>query len=247
MKVFILAGGAGTRLRSIVSDRPKPMAVVHSLPFLSYQLAEMKDQGFDEFVLCVSYKYQVITEYYGSGEQWDLSIDYSIERDPLGTAGAIRHARKFISPGEAILVMNGDTFVKADFLSMIAHHKALRAIDETFIGTILTAPMANASEKGTLDLADDGTISGFHEKTTRKSGWVNAGAYILESDILHFIPYGKVSIENETFPMIIRSGYRLSAFPSLGEPIDIGTPEGYMRFWDRSSPILNRFGCSDRH
>ena len=228
MKVFILAGGLGTRLHSVVSDRPKSMAPVGPLPFLSYQLAEMKSQGFDEFILCVGYKHRSITEYYGDGESMELSIRYSIEHNPLGTAGAIRLASSFIE-NETFIVMNGDTFVNADFPAMIAHHKALHTEDERFIGTILSAYMTDASSCGTLELSPCGTVEGFHEKMY-ESGWTNAGVYILESSILSFIPTGKVSIENETFPAVIKNGHKMSSFPALTLPIDIGTPEGYRRF-----------------
>jgi len=204
------------------------MALINSLPFLSYQLAEMKSQGFDEFVLCVGYKHQSIIEYYGDGESLELSINYSIERNSLGTAGAIRLASSFIED-ETFMVMNGDTFVNADFPSMVAHHKALHAEDKRFIGTILSAYMADASSLGTLELTPCGTVERFREKT-HGSGSTNAGVYILESDILSLIPAGKVSIEDETFPAVIKSGYRLSSFPALGLPIDIGTPGGYRQF-----------------
>lgn len=244
MKVFILAGGAGTRLHSVISDRPKSMAPIHSLPFLSYQLAEMKNQGFDEFVLCIGYKHQFITEYYGDGESLELSINYSIERNPLGTAGAIRLASDFIED-ETFMVMNGDTFVNADFPSMVAHHKALHAEDGRFIGTILSSYMTDASSLGTLELSPCGTIEGFHEKIMG-SGWANAGVYILESDILSFIPAGKISIENEVFPAVIKSEYKLSSFPALGVPIDIGTPEGYRKFQEKVK-VMGVYDGSGHH
>lgn len=228
MKVFILAGGAGTRLRSVISDRPKSMAPVHSLPFLSYQLAEMKRQGFYEFVLCVGYKHQSITEYYGDGELFELSINHSIERNPLGTAGAILHAACFITD-ESFMVINGDSLIEADFNAMAAHHEVLHSENPCLIGTILTTYVHDASNLGILELSPCGMVNNFREKVP-ESGWINAGVYILDPSILSLIPMGKVSIEHEIFPAIVKSRYELSSFPTQGELIDIGTPWGYRRF-----------------
>lgn len=238
MKTFILAGGLGTRLRSVVDDRPKPMAPIKSaiksngsegVPFLSYQLAEMKEQGFDEFILCVSYMYESIMEYYQDGEQWELSIKYSIESEPLGTAGALLHAEEHID-SEPFLVLNGDSFIQADFQSMMAHHYSMRKSEPSIIGTILTTHIENTNGYGVLGIGPCGLVDGFYEKGLWGPGWINAGAYVLDPSILSFIPRGKVSIEHETFPRVISSGYRLCSFGTGERLIDIGTPSGYECF-----------------
>ena len=229
MQVLILAGGLGTRLRAVVSDRPKPMADVGDRPFLAYLIDQVRDQGFDDLVLCTGYMADQVRDYFGNGSRWQVSIRHSVETERLGTAGAVKHAQSLIDG--TCLVMNGDSYVDADLLGLVAAHREARTADPSTIGTLLTVHMTQAAAYGTLDLDEQGCVREFREKASSASGWINAGVYVLEPQFLDQIPAGcAVSIERETFPSLLDGGWRLFSQPTQGFFVDIGTPEGYRRF-----------------
>ncbi len=229
MKAVILAGGLGTRLRAMVADRPKPMAEVANQPFLAYQIAQLRDLGFRDVVLCVGYRAEQVASYFGDGQRWGVRIAYAIEDRLLGTAGAIRNARSHLEG--TFLAMNGDSFVDADLSALVAHHQQQRATTPRTLGTVLRAFVEDAAPYGTLELDEDGQIARFEEKAARTRGWINAGVYVLEPEILDLIPADRpASLEREVFPGLLRSGYRLSSYATAGYFVDIGTPQGYQDF-----------------
>jgi len=229
MKAFILAGGLGTRLQSVVLDRPKPMARVKGKPFLEYQIEQLSGQGLKEFVLCVGHLAHQIQGYFGDGHRWGVRIVYAIETELLGTAGAIKNAQNFIE--DTLLVLNGDSYLEADFQALVEFHRRQQSADLRTIGTIAIVAVENASAYGALELDVGGRILRFQEKAEEGPGWINGGVYVLEPDILDFIPAGRaVSIEKETFPLVLERGRYLYAYPVEGFFVDIGTPEGYRRF-----------------
>ena len=113
MEAIILAGGLGTRLRSVVSDVPKPMAPVDGEPFLNYILDELNYYNFNHVILCVGYKKEVIMDYYKDSYK-NMKISYSIEEESLGTGGAIKKAMS-LALDDMVFVLNGDTIFKVDF------------------------------------------------------------------------------------------------------------------------------------
>ena len=229
MRAVILAGGLGTRLRSVVADRPKPMAEVADQPFLVYQIAQLGAFGFRELVLCVGYRADQITTYLGDGARWGVQIAYAVERTPLGTAGAMRNARAHIDG--TFLAMNGDSYVDVDLHDLVAAHRHQRAGVPQTVGTVLRTYVEDAAAYGTLELDAEGGVTRFAEKAARARGWINAGVYVLETEVLDAIPPDRpVSLEREVFPGLLRGGYRLSSHPTAGYFADIGTPEGYARF-----------------
>ena len=112
MEAIVLAGGLGTRLRSVVSELPKPMAPVGDKPFLEYILKYLKKNGIDKVVLSVGYKWETIKEYFGDSFE-DIELVYSIENEPLGTGGAIKQAMEYVSDVN-VFIVNGDTFFDID-------------------------------------------------------------------------------------------------------------------------------------
>jgi NDP-sugar pyrophosphorylase family protein len=242
LKVLILAGGLGTRLRAVVSDRPKPMAEAGERPFLAYLVEQLRDQGFDELVLCAGYMAEQIGEYFGDGSRWRVSIQHSVETERLGTAGAIKHAQQLIDG--PFMAMNGDSFIDADFQELVAVHHAHRASDPRAIGTILSTFIEDAAASGTLETDDAGRVLRFREKASSASGWINGGVYVLQPEILELIPaQQKTSIERETFPAALAAGWHLFSHPTAGFFVDIGTPAGYRRFQE----YIEGIGTTDRH
>ncbi|MDI6716967.1 MAG: nucleotidyltransferase family protein [Actinomycetota bacterium] len=231
IKTFILAGGLGTRLRSKISDLPKSMAPVAGRPFLEWQLMALKEQGFTDVVLCVGYLAEKIIDYFGDGSKFGMNIDYSIEREPLGTAGAIRNASKFVD--STFLLLNGDTFFDVDYRGLLEFHEAK---DVMLSLSLIMAE--DVSRYGSVAVDINNRVVGFKEKqaSSQGFGYINAGVYAAEPSILNYIaPQKAVSLENNVIPTIMETG-RVYGYISDGYFIDIGTPESYevaQKFFER--------------
>ncbi|MBI2124598.1 NTP transferase domain-containing protein [Candidatus Pacearchaeota archaeon] len=226
MKALILAGGFGTRLRDIVKDVPKPMALVHEKPFLLRQMLLAKEQNVGEIILGVHYMANKIKSYFGNGKGFGLSIRYSEEETPLGTAGAIKNAEKYLD--DTFFVLNGDSYAKIDLRDFLMFHNAKKS---SF--TISLAKSNDASRYGGVVL-EGSKVKEFSEKKEEDSRGleklINAGVYIFEPEILNLIEQNKnVSLEREVFPKLVSDG-RLYGYAYDGYFVDIGTPEGYAKF-----------------
>jgi NDP-sugar pyrophosphorylase family protein len=229
MKALILAGGLGSRLQSLIPDRPKPMVEAKGKPFLEYQIKQLRAQGFEELVLCIGYQASQIQDYFSDGHRWGVGIAYAVETELLGTAGAIRNARHFIE--DTFFVLNGDSYLEVDFQALVGFHWRQQSADPRTVGTIAIVAVDDAAAYGTLELDAQGRILRFREKAETGPGWINGGVYVLEPDILDFIPADRVvSIEKETFPLVLERGWHLYSYPVEGFFVDIGTPQGYRRF-----------------
>jgi NDP-sugar pyrophosphorylase family protein len=234
LQALILAGGLGKRLQPVINDRPKPMASVGDKPFLEYQLEWLKRQDIDRLILCVGHRYQQIRDYFGDGQRWGLHVEYSIEEELMGTGGAIRRAERYIQG--TFLVLNGDTFFDIDLADLANFHHANSEVPG-YVGSIALSEVEETGSFGSVKLDSHSRITSFLEKKGNDSsggnfsGLVNAGIYVLEPEILRFIPPDrKVSIERETFPAVLHAGGMLGGYQADGAFIDIGTPEGYARF-----------------
>jgi NDP-sugar pyrophosphorylase family protein len=230
MQALILAGGLGTRLRTVVSDKPKPMAAVGNKPFIEYQIEFLKRHGVGHLILCVGYLYEQIQDYFGNGEKWGVKIDYSVEKELLGTAGALKLAQRYIDG--TFLVLNGDTYFDADLQSLAEFHWRQKN-EQDAIGTLALTEVQDASNYGAVTIDIGHKILRFEEKSERAeaSRLINAGIYVLDPEILQHIPSAqKVSLEKETFPVLLNQGHRLFGYETTGYFVDIGTPAGYQGF-----------------
>lgn len=229
MQALILAGGLGTRLRAVVSDKPKPMATISGKPFLEYQIELLQRHGIDEVIFCVGYLYEQIQNHFGNGEKSGLKINYSIEEELLGTAGALKLAQKFIHG--TFLVLNGDTYLDIDLQQLIQFHQKKR--ENNAIGAVALIEVDDAGNYGAVTIDTTNAISSFNEKSAgaAASKLINAGIYVLELQIFNFIaPAKKVSLEKDTFPTVINQGHPLFGYQTKGYFVDIGTPTGYQGF-----------------
>lgn len=216
----ILAGGLGTRLRSVVSDRPKILAEIRGRPFLSYLLDQLAEAGLRTVVLCTGYLGDKVQALFGDSHR-GVSLVYSQEPHPLGTGGAIRlAANRLVSP--TVLVLNGDSYCQADLGAFWSDHCAAGAR-----ATLLLVRVDDASRFGQVEMDEAGRIIRFEEKGARTgAGWINAGMYLIDRQWVERIPSGKaVSLEREVFPGWIEGGLR--GWRSPGRFLDIGTPESY--------------------
>jgi NDP-sugar pyrophosphorylase family protein len=225
---LILAGGLGTRLRSVYSSGPKCMVPVKNRPFLEYLLVWLRRSGLNEIVLCVGYKRSQIQRWFRQGRRWGVRISYSVETSPLGTGGALRNAATLIK-AKSVLVLNGDTFADVDLPAMLHFHEARGAK-----ATVALAKVTNMSRYGTVVIDDRNRITAFKEKAQAATGhavnigYINAGVYVLDSKLLYEIPSGRqVSLEREIFPQLVQKD--LYGFRTDGYFIDIGVPEDLRR------------------
>ncbi len=228
MKVFILAGGLGTRIRALFPDRPKSMIPFKGKPFIEYQMDMLAQQGFEDFVLCLGYRAQAIRDYFEDGTRWPWTITYSQETSPLGTAGALRYAEAHFE--QAILLLNGDTYMDTDYQAIVTYHRQ----HPNAVGTLAVTKVEDTARYGQVMLDADQQIIAFREKAvTQGPGHVNAGVYVLKPNILHAIPAGeKVSLERDVFPALLAADKALYGCPVPDAFIDIGTPQGYQIFAD---------------
>jgi NDP-sugar pyrophosphorylase family protein len=217
-QALVLCGGLGTRLQAAFDSGPKALAPVAGRPFLDYQLAWLRRQGVHRAVLCVGYRHEQIEALYPAGAG-DPVIAYSEESEPLGTAGAVKNAERFVD-GERFFVVNGDSLANASLADLFAFHRERGAV-----ATIATVAVDDAARYGSVAADDEGRVTGFAEKGAANGpGRVNAGIYVMERAVLDAIPAGrKVSLERETFPSL--AGRGLYAFAAHGSFIDIGVPE----------------------
>lgn len=219
---LILVGGAGTRLRSIVADRPKPLAEVAGKPFLAYVLDFLERGGIRRVVLCTGYRGEQIAATFGE-RYGTLELLYSWEREPRGTGGALASALP-MTPGEVILALNGDSLCEGDLNALWQTHRQRNAD-----ATLLLTRVEDASAFGTVQVAPNGRVLEFLEKSgVVAPAWVNAGVYVLSRFLLESVPSkGVVSIERDLFPLWVER--RIYGFQTNAPLYDIGTPESYRR------------------
>lgn len=171
-EAIILAGGLGTRLRSAVPELPKCMAPVLAKPFIGYLLDYLTSQGIKRFVFSLGYKSQVIEQYLDT--QYDeFDKVYSVEDQPLGTGGAIMLALEKATAAD-VLILNGDTFFKADLAALATYHQKVAADC-----TLTLKPMKQFDRYGMVELNTDHSVKGFHEKQYYEEGLINGGIYAL--------------------------------------------------------------------
>lgn len=234
--MLILAGGRGTRLRSVLPDLPKGLAPIGPYPFLEIQIRQLSQQGARRFVLCVGHQSARIQAALGDGRRWGVHIEYSVERKDrlLGTAGALKLAEHYFVP--RALVLNGDTYFAISYSTLVKFH--LR--EWRRCGVLATLALSRVPERaryGSVVLDRTGRyVRAFLEKqddATTISEWVSAGAYVVERGLLECIPHNELcSLERDVFPGSLESGRRLGAITFGGRFFDIGTPDGLRTFTD---------------
>jgi len=215
---FVLCGGLGTRLRPVLADRPKSMALISGTPFLRLLLDRLRSQGVDDVILGTGYMAEKIESYFGSGNKLAMRIRYSREREPLGTGGALKLSEPLIS--DPVLVLNGDSYVEWSLNPML---ELFRVKDADMV--VVLQAVADVSRYGSVALDHDGRVTQFVEKGAAAGpGLINAGVYLLRKQIVRDLPAGTaISLEREVFPSLLhRQVYGLVC---QGLFIDIGIPD----------------------
>ena len=219
----LLVGGMGTRLRSVLPSRPKPLASIGNRSFLNLLVRQLRYQGIRRLVMCTGYLADQIEGEFGDGKALDVEIEYSKESRPLGTAGAVKLAEGHIRDASEFLVMNGDSFVDIDFRQLIRFHRTHGGL-----ASMAVLKVKNTSRYGTVQVNDTGRVIEFSEKTGNgRPGLVSAGVYVFNQSIFGYVPDGPASLEKDVFPRLLDRG--IYALEHDGMFIDIGTPEDYAR------------------
>ena len=227
MKAVIMAGGEGKRLKAVTGDRPKPMAELLGKPMLEHILTLLRECGFDDICMAVKYRYEDIVTYFGSGEGFGVHIRYSIEREPLGTAGAVKACESFFGD-EDFLVISGDAACDMDLSLLMREHKKS--------GAAATVALHRYPEPLSYGLAvtdGDGRIHSFIEKPRWSrvvTDLVNTGIYILSPHVMDYVPVGKsFDFGRELFPLLLEKGEKLLGVDPGGYWCDVGEPLSYYR------------------
>lgn len=220
MEAIILAGGFGTRLSTVVSDVPKPMAPINGRPFLEYLLDDLNEKGINRVILAVGYKKEIIKSHFKEKYK-NIDIVYSDEDIPLGTGGAIKKALTLAKDKE-IFIINGDTFFDVDLKEMYQFHKKNNSKL-----TLAIKEMEKFDRYGSLILEGDKIIK-FKEKKYIDKGYINGGIYLIKKELLNkeekeSFSFEKDILENESLK-IEKYGYK-----SEGYFIDIGIPKDYYK------------------
>jgi mannose-1-phosphate guanylyltransferase len=213
----ILVGGLATRLRPLTERIPKAMLLIANRPFLEHQLEHLSRHGVERVILSCGYQPDAIRAHLGD------RVEYVVEDEPLGTGGAIAHAARGL--GETFLALNGDVLTDLDVTALVRFHRERAARM-----TLALHRVEDPSRYGVVVTDASGAVTRFVEKPERGSApadTINAGAYVVEPDVLDLIPPGRaVSVEYEVFPELIGAG--LFAYADDGRWLDIGTPESYL-------------------
>jgi histidinol-phosphate phosphatase family protein len=228
-QLIILAGGAGTRLRERLGDLPKPMIPIAGKPLLEHQVELAKKFGFTDLIFFVHYRADLIEKHFGDGEKFGVQVRYVLEKEPLGTAGAVLAG--FEDLAERFVVLYGDTMVNVDLERIwIAHERAHAA------ATLLLHPNDHPFDSDLVAIDSDSLVTAFYNRPHTENVWrqnlVNAGLYVLEKSALSEFRNrnsraGIIDFGKDIFPDLVRAGKKLLGYNSPEFIKDIGTPERY--------------------
>lgn len=225
MEAIVLAGGLGQRLRSAVSDVPKPLAPVGGRPFLEHQLDYWLGQGIECFVLAVGYKGDVIRRHFGA-RYGEAEMVYAVEQELLGTGGAVANAARLLHAREPFIVLNGDTFFEVDLADLYGFHRTKGSCL-----TIALKAVPSNTRYGGVSVDAHGRIREFHARPAAPGETlINGGVYLLDPSVLDgdgLLHGERFSLEDDFIPELLRAGKPVHGRVSSGRFIDIGVPEDY--------------------
>ena len=225
MKAVIMAGGKGTRLQPLTSNQPKPMIPIVNTPCMEHIVRLLKRYDFEDILVTLEFMPEVIREYFGDGSEWGVKIDYSVEEEPLGTAGSVKYVEDRLT--ERFVVVSGDALTDVDLEKAVALHEE-RGAEVTLVLKKVDDP----SEFGIVVVEDNGRVSDFLEKPDEDevfSYTANTGIYIVEPDALRDVPEDQeYDWSKEQFPKMLEEGRPIYGYVMEGYWEDIGNIEQYM-------------------
>lgn len=220
MRAVILAGGQGRRLRPYTTVLPKPLMPVSGRPILETIIGRLREAGVTEVTIAVGYLAALIQSYFGDGERFGVRIDYSLETEPLGTAGPLSLIER---PEADFFVMNGDILTDIDLVRFMGAHRERRCI-----ATLATYEKLVPISLGVLELSADANVVGYTEKPTLRYP-VSTGMYCFKPSILDHIPRGRYLDLPDLVKALLARGEAIAAHAFDGLWLDIGRPEDYAK------------------
>ncbi len=224
MKAVVMAGGEGTRLRPLTSNQPKPMVPIVGKPCMEHIVELLREHGFDDVIVTLAFMPQAIRGYFGNGESLGITLAYSVEESPAGTAGSVKLAEEALD--EPFLVISGDALCDIDLTSLVAFHREKGAQV-----TIALKSVPNPLEFGIVVTDEDGRIERFLEKPSWGQVFtdtINTGIYVLEPGVLRHVPDDRPhDFSKELFPLLLEMGKPLYGYVADGYWQDIGNLEQY--------------------
>ena len=219
-KVILMVGGLGTRLRPLTETTPKPMLKVGNKPILQTIVEKFAEYGYTNIIMCVNYKSHIIQDYFKDGSDFGVNIEYILENQRMGTAGALSLLKE--KPNEPFFVMNGDLLTNVNFEHLHNYHIATNSI-----GTMCVREYDFQVPYGVVNIKDS-KIASIEEKPTHKF-FVSAGIYMLSSEVLNYIPENQFYDMPTLFEKIISEGKNAISFPLREYWLDIGRIEEYKK------------------
>jgi mannose-1-phosphate guanylyltransferase len=220
LKAVILVGGPGTRLRPLTFTLPKSLVPVLNQPVMEHMIAYLRQFGIKDIILTLNYLPDAIRSHFGDGHDFGVRLTYCLEKDPLGTAGAVKNAGAYVDG--TFVVLNGDIFTAMDLADMFSFHARNKAR-----ATIALTWADYPSAFGVVETNKDKKVQRFIEKPppgTETTNWINAGTYILEPEVLEYIPVGQhYMFEKGLFPGLLEAGEPVFGYPYRGYWLDMGT------------------------
>ncbi len=226
MKAVILVGGEGIRLRPLTCNTTKAMVPILNMPFLEYVLRYLKRHDIKDVILAMSYLPDLIQGQLGDGSELGVRLSYAIEREPLGTGGAIKNVEAKLT--EPFFVLNGDVLTSIDLADMMKKHRKAKPKV-----SIALTPVDDPTMYGVVETDHTDMVKRFAEKPKLEevtTNMINAGIYIIDPAVLANIPANTPSmVERQLFPLLLEKGESILSYPSDSYWIDIGTPEKYLK------------------
>jgi dTDP-glucose pyrophosphorylase/CBS domain-containing protein len=217
-KAVLMVGGLGTRLQPLTESIPKPMLKVGNKPILETIVQKFAEFGYTNIVMCVNYKSDVIKKYFGDGAEFGVSIEYVLEEERMGTAGALSLLKEKIT--EQFFVMNGDLLTNVNFEHLHNFH-----VSNNSMGTMCVRDYDFQVPFGVVDIENTKILS-ITEKPLHKF-FVNAGIYMFNPEVLDFIPQNKFYDMPSLFKKLISEGKNINSFPLREYWLDVGRIEEY--------------------
>ncbi len=232
MKAVVMAGGEGSRLRPLTINRPKPMVPLINKPVIVHILELLKKHGITQVVLTLQYMADVVQDYLGDGSSMGMEINYSIEEVPLGTAGSVKNAQKYLD--DTFIVISGDAVTDFNLKAIMDYHEARKSL-----ATLVLYRVPNPLEYGVVIINPEGRIQEFQEKPSWgqvMSDTVNTGIYVLEPKVLDLFEAGKnFDFSKDLFPILLQNQDPMYGYVADGYWCDIGNIAEYIR---ASSDVL---------
>lgn len=217
---IVLAGGAGSRMRPLTDDCPKPLLPLGPEPLVGYQLRRLAAAGVRDVVVSTGYLADRFATTLGDGSRWGLRLVYCVETEPLGTGGALRAAIDLLPGVDRVVVLNGDLLSSHD---LTAHLQSAGSAG----ACLHVRPVPDVSAYGKVTCDEDGRVREFVEKSGSGPGLANAGTYVVAAGLLRALPVGRSSWERDLLPALIGSGTEVRAWRGDGYFRDVGSPSSY--------------------